>query len=133
MRTLVRALFTLAFSILLIVPGHSLLASDMMKLTIKVVDERGKPVDRANVRVVFKQGRKVYNLKKIIHSWELKTAQDGTARIPAVPKGDILVQVSAPFYQTYGDTQTIEDDEHTVEVVLKSPQKQYSVHEDLKK
>ena len=109
------------------------MASDMMKLTIKVTDEKGKPVDRANVRVVFKQGRKAYNLKKIVHSWELKTSQDGTARIPEVPKGDILVQVSAPFYQTYGDTQTIEDDEHTVAVVLKAPQKQYSEHGELKK
>ena len=133
MRNLVRTLFILVFSILLVAPTHSILAADMTKIEIKVTDEKGKPIDRANVRVVFKQGRKKVDLRKIVHSWELKTSQDGTAHIPAVPKGDILVQVSAPYFQSYGETQVIEDDEHTVLVTLKRPQKQYSVHEELKK
>ena len=102
--------------------------SDKTKITIKVVDERGKPVDRANVRVVFKQGRRKLTLTKIRRSWELKTTQEGMATIPEIPKGDILIQVTAKFRQSWGDTLTIEDDEKTVEVTLLPPQAPYSVH-----
>jgi nitrogen fixation protein FixH len=100
----------------------------MTKLTVKVTDERGKPLDRANVRVVFKQGRYKLVLQKLKHSWELKTSQQGTAKIPEIPKGEILIQVTAKAYQSYGETLTIEEDEKVVNVVLKKPQPPYSVH-----
>lgn len=102
--------------------------SDRTKLTFKVVDERGKPVDRANVRVVFKQGRRKLTGTKIRRSWELKTTQEGTATIPEIPKGDIMIQVTAKFRQSWGDTLTIEEDEKLIEVTLLPPQSQYSVH-----
>jgi hypothetical protein len=108
------------------------LADDLTRLQIKVVDDRGKPVDRASVRVVFKQGRHKIKLTKIRRSWELKTSQEGVARIPEIPKGDILIQVMAKNYQTFGETMTIEEDERTVEIVLKPPQEQYSSHEGKK-
>ena len=104
--------------------------SDLTKVTIKVVDERGKPIERANVRLVFKQGRRKLTLKKIRRSWELKTTQEGMATVPAIPKGDIMVQVTAKFRQSYGETLTIEEDEKLVEVTLQPPQKQFSVHGD---
>ena len=103
--------------------------SDETRLEIKVVDDRGKPVERANVRVVFKQGRRKLTLKKIQRSWELKTSEQGIARIPPIPKGDILIQVTAPYYQTFGETFEIEEDTRTVEIKLNPPQAQYSVHE----
>jgi hypothetical protein len=102
--------------------------SDLTKLTIKVMDERGKPIDRANVRIVFKQGRRKLTMKKIRRSWELKTTQEGMATIPEIPKGDILIQVTAKFRQSYGETLTVEEDEKTVEVTLQPPQAPYSVH-----
>lgn len=102
--------------------------SDLTKLTIKVTDERGKPIDRANVRIVFKQGRRKLTMKKIRRSWELKTTQEGMATIPEIPKGDIMVQVTAKFRQSYGETLTVEEDEKTVEVTLQPPQAPYSVH-----
>jgi hypothetical protein len=103
--------------------------NDLTRLQIKVTDERGKPIDHANVRVVFKQGRRKLTLTKIQHSWELKTSQEGIAKIPPIPKGDILIQVTAPFYQTFGKTFEIEEDERTVEVRMNPPQEQYSAHE----
>ena len=103
--------------------------SDETRLEIKVVDDRGKPVERANVRVVFKQGRRKLTLKKIQRSWELKTSEQGIARIPPIPKGEILIQVTAPYYQTFGETFEIEEDTRTVEIKLNPPQAQYSVHE----
>lgn len=105
--------------------------NDLTRLEIRVVDDRGKPVERANVRVVFKQGRRKLTLAltKIQHSWEMKTSEQGVARIPPIPKGDILIQVTAPYYQTFGKTFQIEEDERVVEVKLNPPQPQYSVHE----
>jgi hypothetical protein len=102
--------------------------SDFTLITIKVVDERGKPIDRANVRLVFKQGRRKLTLKKIRRSWELKTSQEGTAKLPGIPKGDILIQVTAKNRQSFGETFTIEEDEKLVEIELKPPQAPYSVH-----
>ena len=105
------------------------LADDLTRIQVKVTDEAGRPVDRATVRVVFKSGRSKVKLTKIKKSWELKTSQEGIANIPGLPKGDILIQVMAKYYQTYGETMTIEDDQRIVEVKLKPPQKQYSAHD----
>ena len=123
-----RKLVLLLLLLIACVPGFA--DSDLTKVTIKVVDERGKPIERANVRLVFKQGRRKLTLTKIRRSWELKTTQEGMATVPQIPKGDILVQVTAKFRQSYGETLTVEEDEKTVEVTLLPPQKQYSVHGD---
>jgi len=105
------------------------LADDLTRIQVKVTDQNGRPVERATVRVVFKQSRLKVPLAKVRKSWELKTSQEGIAKIPGMPKGDILIQVMAKYYQTFGQTMTIEDDERTVEIKLKAPQKQYSAHE----
>jgi hypothetical protein len=109
-----------------------ILADDLTRITVKVTDEAGRSIDRATVRVVFKQGRSKVKFTKITKSWEMKTSQEGIAKIPGLPKGDILIQVMAQYYQTFGETMTIEDDEKTVEIRLKPPQKQYSVHDGKK-
>ncbi len=102
--------------------------SDYTKITVKVTNTRGKPIDRANVRLVFKQGRRKLTGTKIQRSWELKTSQEGTAKLPGIPKGDILIQVTAKDHQSFGDTFTIEEDERTIEVVLNPPQPPHSEH-----
>ena len=66
---------------------------------------------------------------KVWLSWELKSSQEGMAKIPGIPKGKILIQIIAKNYQTFGDTYDIDDDERLVEIVLKEPQSQYSVHQ----
>ncbi len=104
--------------------------NDTTRVTVKVMDEKGRPLERANVRLVFKQGRRKLTLTKIRRSWELKTSQEGTAKVPAIPKGDILVQVTAKNHQSFGETFTIEEDEKVIEVTLQPPQKPYSVHGD---
>jgi hypothetical protein len=102
--------------------------SDVTRVTVKVTDERGKPIDRANVRLVFKQGRRKLTMKLIKRSWELKTSQEGTAKLPGIPKGDIMIQVTAKNHQSFGDTFTIEEDEKEVAITLKKPQAPFSVH-----
>jgi len=112
-------------------PVMLLRADDLTRLQIHVTNERGKPVDRASVIVKFINGRslKALGLKKTRLSWELKSSQEGMAKIPGIPKGKILIQINAKNYQTFGDTYDIDEDERLVEIVLKTPQSQYSVHQ----
>jgi hypothetical protein len=108
-----------------------ILADDLTRLQIHVTNERGKPVDRATVIVKFVQGRSANALllKKTRLSWELKSSQEGIARIPGIPKGKVLIQINAKNYQTFGDTFDIDEDERVVDIVLKDPQSQYSSHD----
>ncbi len=101
----------------------------MTKLQIEVKTHAGKPVDRASVVVRFIEGRSVAKFgKKIKTNWELRTNQEGVARIPPIPQGKILVQVIAKGYQTFGETVDVNEEEKTVHVKLNAPQQQYSAH-----
>jgi hypothetical protein len=100
------------------------------KLRIEVTNLQDKPIDRASVVVRFVEGRSVVKLgKKIRTNWELKTNQEGVATIPPIPQGQILVQVYAKGYQTFGQKFDVNEEEKTLEVKLKPPQSQYSAHE----
>ena|ERR1051326_1762255 len=111
---------------LLMVPGR---AADKTRLAIHVTNREGKPVGNASVVVKFVAGRSI-KLTKIRKSWELRTSQEGMARIPEIPQGKILVQVIAKNYQTFGETFDVQEEERTVEVQLNPPQSQYSAHEN---
>lgn len=108
-----------------------MLAGDTTRLEIHVLNDRGKPVDRASVIVKFVSGRNFNTLaiRGTKRSWELKTSQEGVAKIPPIPKGKILIQINAKYYQTFGQTFDIDEDERLVEVKLNPPQKQYSAHD----
>jgi hypothetical protein len=41
----------------------------------------------------------------------------------------ITIFITAKNHQTFGDTFDIDEDERLIEVVLKPPQKQFSVHQ----
>ena len=89
-----------------------------------------KPVERASVVVKFVEGRSVVKLgKKIMTSYQMRTNQDGIASIPAIPQGKIQIQVIAKGFQTFGQIFDIGEDEKTVEIKLKDPQPQFSVHQ----
>ena len=102
----------------------------MSKIRIEVKDLQDKPVDRASVIVKFMDGRSVMKLGKgNVKTWELKTNQEGVAKLPAIPQGKIQVQVIAKKYQTFGDVFDINEEEKTIPVKLNPPQQQYSAHE----
>ncbi len=102
----------------------------MTRLRIEVQTPGGKPVERASVIVRFVEGRSIVKLgKKIRTNWELKTNQDGVAKIPPIPQGKILVQVIAKNYQTFGKTFEVDEEEKTLEIKLNLPQAQFSAHE----
>src|SRR5215469_7255773 len=102
----------------------------MTKITIHVVNDSDRPLDRASVIVRFVQGRAYLKFgKKIRDTYELRTNQEGEASIPEIPQGKILIQVIAHGYQTFGQTFDVGEAERTIEVKLNPPQKQYSAHE----
>lgn len=101
----------------------------MTKLKIEVRNANDKPVDRASVIVQFVEGRSIVKLgKKIQTRWELKTNQEGVAKIPAIPQGKIRIQVYAKQYQTFGEVFDVNEEEKTLHVKLNPPQPQYSAH-----
>lgn len=104
----------------------------MTNLRIEVTNDIGKPVDRAGVVVRFIKGRSAAKLgKKVIKSWELRTNSEGWVKIPPIPQGEILIQVIAKNYQTYGETFDVSEEERTIQVKLSPPQKQFSSHPDM--
>lgn len=107
-----------------------LLADDMTKIQVKVTNLNGKPVDRASVVVRFVSGRSAVKLgKKIMTHWEMRTNQEGIAKIPSLPQGKLLIQVMAKGYQTFGETFEVTEEEKVLEVKLNPPQPQYSAHQ----
>ena len=124
-----RNAFLLAAALLASAP-FSPAGAQTTKLRIEVKNVDGKPIDRASVLVKFVEGRSIIKLgKKIRTSWELKTNQEGVASIPPIPQGQILVQVIAKRYQTFGQKFDVNEEEKTIEVKLQPPQSQYSAHQ----
>ena len=102
----------------------------MTKLRIEVKNSNDKPVDQASVVVRFVEGRSVKKFgKKIITNWQVKTNQEGVAKVPELPQGKVMVQVIAKGYQTFGNTFDVNEEEKTIEVKLNPPQPQYSAHQ----
>jgi len=110
--------------------GFPLLADPpMTNLRIEVKTLGGRPIDRASVIVRFVEGRSVAKFgKKIRTNWELRTNQDGVAKVPPIPQGKILIQVIAKGYQTFGQTFDVTEEEKTLEIKLNPPQPPYSEH-----
>jgi len=103
--------------------------SAMTKINVQVTTLGGKPIDRADVVVKFVKGRSIIELGRKLHtSWEMRTNQEGLAKVPEIPQGTILIQVIAKGYQTFGQTFEVNETEKTIDVKLNSPQEQYSAH-----
>jgi hypothetical protein len=105
------------------------LGSVMTQINVHVTTMGGRPIDRADVVVKFVKGRSVIELGRKLHtSWEMRTNQEGIAKVPEIPRGTILIQVIAKGYQTFGQTFDVDELQRTIEVKLNSPQEQYSAH-----
>ncbi|HOK45223.1 MAG TPA: carboxypeptidase-like regulatory domain-containing protein [Bryobacteraceae bacterium] len=102
----------------------------MTRLRVEVKNHNGKPIERASVVVRFVQGRSIAKFgKNVITNWEMRTNQEGVARIPSIPQGQIRIQVIAKGYQTFGKTFDVDEEEKTIEIRLNPPQPQYSSHQ----
>lgn len=111
-------------------PGVTFADPPMTNIRIEVKTYSDKPIDRASVIVKFVEGRDYAKLGKKIHtSWQMKTNQEGLAKIPAIPQGKLLIQVIAKGYQTFGQTFEVDEAERTIEIKLNAPQPQVSSHQ----
>ena len=120
--------FAVALGILVSAPA-CFADSPMTKLKIDVRTLSDKPVDRASVIVQFVEGRSIIKLGKKIHTrWEVRSNQEGIAKIPAIPQGKIRVQVIAKGFQTFGKVFDVDEEEKTLQIKLNPPQPQYSAH-----
>ena len=110
--------------------ASSLFADDTTRLTVNVRTLGDKPIDRASVIVDFVEGRSVVKLgKKMTKHWELRTNQEGVAKLPPVPEGKVRVQIIAKSYQTYGEIVELEGPEKVITVKMNPPQQPYSAHQ----
>jgi len=105
-------------------------AADMTKLNITVKTQSGKPIDRASVIVRFIEGRSIVKLGKSIRTtFELRTNQEGEAKIPTIPQGKIRVEVIAKDDQTFGEVFDVDQEEKDLAIKLNPPQQQYTSHQ----
>jgi hypothetical protein len=103
---------------------------DETRLRVEVQTLSGKPIDRASVIVDFVEGRSIVKLgKKNLTHWEVRTNQEGVAKIPPLPEGKVRVQVIAKGYQTFGQTFEVSGPEKTLNIKLNPPQRPYSAHQ----
>jgi len=120
--------FLLLTALLFAIPA-AWAAVPMTKINVQVTSQGGRPIERADVVIKFVKGRSVVKLgKKIRTSWEMRTNQDGIAKVPEIPQGTILIQVIAKGYQTFGQTFDVDEAEKTIAVKMNAPQEQYSAH-----
>jgi hypothetical protein len=108
----------------------SLAADDTTRLQVEVKTLGDKPIDRAAVIVDFVEGRSVVKLgKKVMTHWEIRTNQEGIAKLPTLPQGKVRVQVIAKNYQTFGQVYELDSPEKILVIKLNPPQQQYSAHQ----
>src|SRR5579871_6288291 len=97
--------------LLLVCAIVTVVAGDTTALKIVVTNQNGKPVDNASVIVKFVAGRSKAKLgAKIRKEWNLKTSQEGLAKLPTIPQGTILIQIIAKNYQTFGQNFDIDEE-----------------------
>ena len=115
----------------LLVSAFAIHASNMTKLKIVVTTQAGHPVDLAEVIVRWHANAKHPRAgfgKAARTTFEMRTNQEGEASVPAIPQGDIRIQINAKGFQTFGQVYQIDEEEKTVEIKLNPPQQQYSAH-----
>jgi len=101
----------------------------MTTLTIQVKSKSGKPVENASVIVKFVKPHSLVKLRKSVRKeWEMRTNQEGSVKIPPIPQGDVLIQIIAKEYQTFGQVFQIDEENKTVDITLNPPQPQYTAH-----
>jgi hypothetical protein len=116
---------------LLLASAFAVHAANMTKLKIVVKTQGGRPIDRAEIIVRWHANEKHPRAgfgKAVRTTFEMRSNQEGEAEVPTIPQGNILIQVNAKGYQTFGKVFQIDDEEKTVEINLNPPQQQYSAH-----
>jgi len=114
--------------VLLIVLGAAFAAageksSSTVQFTV-ITDQNSKPVRNAEIILhgVDKQG------KQKREGLEVKTHQDGTAKVEGIPYGKVRIQVYAHGFRTYGEDFQIAQPTHEITIKLQKPIEQHSIY-----
>ena len=91
-----------------------------VKLQIHVSTKDDKPISEASVYVRFNESGGFLRHDKMAEL-DLKTNQDGTAKVPAIPQGKIMIQVIAKGWHTFGQWYDIDQPEQLIEIKLGPP------------
>ncbi len=90
------------------------------KLRIRVTATDDKPVSNASVYVRFPVAGGLFHKEKL-SELNLKTNEDGSVKVPDIPRGKILIQVVAKGWKTFGKWYEVNSDTMTVEIKLEPP------------
>src|ERR1035437_1449086 len=99
----------------------ALWAGPMTKLKIVVTNQAGKAIDRAEVIVRWNANAKHPRAsfgRNVRTQFEMRSNQEGEALMPTVPQGNILIQINAKGYQTFGKVFDVDQEEKTIEIKL---------------
>jgi hypothetical protein len=95
--------------------------SDPTTTRLKIhVTADDKPVGNASVYVRFPVAGGIFHKDKL-SELNLKTNEDGSAKVPDIPRGKILIQVVAKGWKTYGKWYEIDSEAMTLEIKLEPP------------
>jgi hypothetical protein len=85
--------------------------------------DTGRPINQARLTLRFREpgSKPKLKLPKMI-SYSAKTNPQGRCKFTNIPKGTILLIVTADRHQTFGKEIELEQDNQVVEVKLKKPQ-----------
>jgi hypothetical protein len=90
-------------------------------LTIVVKEaDTGDPISQARLTLTFQQRGRLHHSKTI--SYSAKTSAQGRYRFTNIPKGTVVLLVTADRHQSLGKEIEVEEDNQVIEVKLKRPQ-----------
>jgi hypothetical protein len=95
-----------------------------VRLRIQVNGNTGKAVANASVYVRYNKPGGILHKDKLAEL-DLKTNGEGSVRVPPVPQGNIMVQVIAPGWHTFGKWYEINKDEESISITLDPPTRWY--------
>src|ERR1700674_4531376 len=93
--------------------------STTTKLRI-IVTANDKPIGNASVYVKYNQPHGLLHRDKLAEM-NFKTNEDGSVKVPEIPRGKILIQVIAKGWHTYGKWYEIETESQTIQIKLEPP------------
>lgn len=96
------------------------------RLHITVVSaDAGKGIGGASVYIRYAEGKTFFTRKDKQAEENFKTNQDGSVKVPSIPRGKVLIQVIAPGWHTYGKWYDIDKDEMEIQIKLEKPPRWY--------
>jgi hypothetical protein len=95
----------------------------LTKLRIRVT-ANDKPLGNATVYVRFNVPGGLLHRDKLAEL-DFKTNEDGSVKVPDVPRGKILIQVVAKGWHTYGKWYDVDTEQEQIDIKLAPPPKWY--------